>query len=103
MEAQIIDILSENDSVDIAVQICAESPNEDYKWFDQREQHVRNEDFFEITIPLYSLDDFQKHFKISRSSMQVRFYVHHLCLLVYNGHIILVTCKPYCTKIATKK
>lgn len=79
MEAQIMELVSEDSAIDIAVQICSESQIGDWKWFDKGEQHARNENFFEITVPRYSLDDFQKHFKISRSSMQVDCNLYYLC------------------------
>ena len=37
----------------------------------QKREHIpRVKNFFEITIPMYELDDFQGHFRLSRSSFE---------------------------------
>lgn len=33
--------------------------------------HVRNENYYEITIPQYSLSDFHAHFRMTRRTMEV--------------------------------
>lgn len=39
----------------------------------QRTLHVHNENYYEITIPQYSLDDFHAHFRMKRTTMEVFF------------------------------
>lgn len=37
----------------------------------QRRRPTRNKNYFEVTIPRYSLDEFKSHFRMSRASFQV--------------------------------
>lgn len=40
-----------------------------------RADHARNLNYFEETIPQYSLDDFKNHFRMSRLAFEVRFSI----------------------------
>lgn len=37
-----------------------------------RTLHVHNENYFEVTVPQYSLDDFHAHFRMKRTTMEVK-------------------------------
>lgn len=37
-----------------------------------RTLHLRNENYFEITVPQYSLSDFHAHFRMTRRTMEVK-------------------------------
>ncbi|XP_043479943.1 uncharacterized protein LOC122509767 [Leptopilina heterotoma] len=36
----------------------------------ERENHTKNENFFELIVPMYSLSDFQSHFRMSRTTFE---------------------------------
>lgn len=38
---------------------------------DHRTIHIHNKDYFEVTIPQYSLSDFHAHFRMQRATMEV--------------------------------
>lgn len=63
---------SENDDDNI-MQMIAHYNNlfENFIFRDHRAVHVRNKNYFEVTIPQYSLSDFHAHFRMTPATMEV--------------------------------
>jgi len=76
MERYISMMILENESEDDNImQIIMHCENDLYEDDDillnHRTLHIRNENYFEVTVPLYSLCDFHAHFRMRRMTMEV--------------------------------
>lgn len=60
---------SEDDNIMQIIVHCENDLHEDT--LNHTALHVRNENYFEITIPQYSLCDFHAHFRMKRTTMEV--------------------------------
>jgi len=81
----ILQNISDDDNiVEIMGNYLASSDLEDLELLEaHRTLHVRNENYYEITVPQYSLDDFRAHFRMKRITMEVN-------LKKLNNYFILI-------------
>jgi len=80
----ILQNISDDDNiVEIMGNYLASSDLEDELLEAHRTLHVRNENYYEITVPQYSLDDFHAHFRMKRITMEVN-------LKKLNNYFILI-------------
>jgi len=61
---------SEDDNIMHIIMHCENDLCEDILLNDKA-LHVRNENYFEITVPHYSISDFHAHFRMKRTTMEV--------------------------------
>lgn len=67
---------------------------------DEREEVIRNEEYYEITVPAYSGSQFQREFRMQRPTFEVSImYLIYLLFIYYT--IIYIYLKKY-TKICMK-
>lgn len=65
------DILNDSSSSDATSSTpSSDSDTEVLVLFGERRQHITSSNYFEVTVPMYSLDDFKAHFRMSRESVE---------------------------------
>lgn len=70
----IAELISMDNTMDVVVQtvLASESTNSLLQYL-QNDHRERNDDFYKEAIPRFHVDDFRRHFRMSRTSIEVSF------------------------------